>query len=317
MSRPPRARRGRPDLPRPEPGRRPRHDLRGRRRLRRVSPRPRRDRHASPHAVLAYCVMPNHFHLVLWPVGDGDLSRFMHRLTMTHTQRWHAHHPLGRDGPPLPGPVQVVSGPGRRPLPHPLPLRRVQRPPRRPGAQAEAWPVGSLWRSSPRPRPGRLVYRSAGGLGRASQRSPELPPRKRRLLRSLRRGQPLGTPDWQTDTAAPPGVGNHAPAARTPQKGRPRHYRLPTPFPDPRPALRLNSRRHAGVPRRPDSSAHADETDRWGTPVFLRRRNPQRNPPVTKSESPLGPGILWSSISPILYIRQGHFKKFPTDARRP
>ena len=41
--------------------------------------------------LLAYCVMPNHFHLVVWPVGDGDLSRFMRLLTLTHTQRWHAH----------------------------------------------------------------------------------------------------------------------------------------------------------------------------------------------------------------------------------
>jgi putative transposase len=38
-----------------------------------------------------YCEMPNHFHLVLWPRGDGELSRFMQWLTMTHTQRWHAH----------------------------------------------------------------------------------------------------------------------------------------------------------------------------------------------------------------------------------
>jgi putative transposase len=30
--------------------------------------------------VLAYCLMPNHFHLALWPRGDGDLSRFMQWL---------------------------------------------------------------------------------------------------------------------------------------------------------------------------------------------------------------------------------------------
>jgi len=41
--------------------------------------------------VCAYALMPNHFHLVLWPRKDGDLSRFMQWLTMTHTQRWHAH----------------------------------------------------------------------------------------------------------------------------------------------------------------------------------------------------------------------------------
>jgi len=42
--------------------------------------------------VLAYCLMPNHWHLVLWPRRDGDLSKFMGWVTLTHTQRWHAHH---------------------------------------------------------------------------------------------------------------------------------------------------------------------------------------------------------------------------------
>jgi len=41
--------------------------------------------------LLAYCVMPNHWHLVVWPRGNGDLSRFMNWLTLTHTQRWHRH----------------------------------------------------------------------------------------------------------------------------------------------------------------------------------------------------------------------------------
>src|SRR5262245_60182922 len=46
--------------------------------------------------LLAYCVMPNHWHLVLWPRQDGDLSRFMNWLTLTHTQRWHQHrHSVG------------------------------------------------------------------------------------------------------------------------------------------------------------------------------------------------------------------------------
>jgi len=41
--------------------------------------------------LLAYCVMPNHWHLVIWPRQDGELSRFVGWLTLTHTQRWHAH----------------------------------------------------------------------------------------------------------------------------------------------------------------------------------------------------------------------------------
>src|SRR5439155_12357647 len=46
----------------------------------------------------AYCLMPNHFHLVLWPRNDGELSRFMQWLTMTHAQRWHAHRRSGGRG---------------------------------------------------------------------------------------------------------------------------------------------------------------------------------------------------------------------------
>ncbi len=41
--------------------------------------------------LLSYCVMPNHWHLVVWPREDGDLSRFVGWLSLTHTQRWHAH----------------------------------------------------------------------------------------------------------------------------------------------------------------------------------------------------------------------------------
>jgi putative transposase len=39
--------------------------------------------------ILAYCLMPNHFHLVLYPKQDNDLQKFMQWVTLTHTQRWH------------------------------------------------------------------------------------------------------------------------------------------------------------------------------------------------------------------------------------
>ena len=43
-----------------------------------------------PIRILAYCLMPNHWHLVLYPRAQGDLSKFMQRITLTHTQRYHA-----------------------------------------------------------------------------------------------------------------------------------------------------------------------------------------------------------------------------------
>jgi putative transposase len=43
-----------------------------------------------PMRILAYCLMPNHWHLVLYPRADGDLSKFLQRITLTHTQRYHS-----------------------------------------------------------------------------------------------------------------------------------------------------------------------------------------------------------------------------------
>jgi len=36
--------------------------------------------------------MGNHWHLLLWPREDGDLSDFMRWITLTHTQRYHISH---------------------------------------------------------------------------------------------------------------------------------------------------------------------------------------------------------------------------------
>ena len=45
-----------------------------------------------PMRILAYCLMPNHFHLALWPLGDGDLGRWMHWLLTAHVRRYQRHY---------------------------------------------------------------------------------------------------------------------------------------------------------------------------------------------------------------------------------
>lgn len=42
--------------------------------------------------ILSYCLMKNHWHFVLWPQSDGDLGRFMQRLTVTHVTRWQKNY---------------------------------------------------------------------------------------------------------------------------------------------------------------------------------------------------------------------------------
>ena len=49
-----------------------------------------------PMRVIAYCLMPNHLHLLLWPHGDGDLSRWMQWLMTAHVRRHHRRY--GTDG---------------------------------------------------------------------------------------------------------------------------------------------------------------------------------------------------------------------------
>jgi putative transposase len=49
--------------------------------------------------ILAYVVMPNHWHLVLRPAADGELSDFMKRLTVTHTQRYRVKTKTVGEGP--------------------------------------------------------------------------------------------------------------------------------------------------------------------------------------------------------------------------
>src|SRR4051812_15893174 len=109
-------------------------------------------RHAM--RLLAYCVMPNHFHLILWPRGDGDLSRFMRWLTLTHTQRWHAHRHSAGSGHLYQG--RFKSFPIQDDDHLLVACRYVERNALRAGLvdRAEAWQWGSLARlaaSSPGP----------------------------------------------------------------------------------------------------------------------------------------------------------------------
>ena len=99
-----------------------------------------------PVRLLSYCVMPNHWHLVLWPRADGDLSRFMGWLTLTHTQRWHAHRHSAGTGHVYQG--RFKSFPIQEDDHLLIACRYVERNALRAGLvrRAEDWRWGSLWR---------------------------------------------------------------------------------------------------------------------------------------------------------------------------
>lgn len=162
---------------------------------------------AARHAMrlLAYCILPNHFHLVLWPRGDGDLSRFMRWLTMTHTQRWHAHHRSAGTGHLYQGRFKSFPVQGDD---HFFTLcRYVERNALRAGlvSRAEDWRWGSLSRTDPTATPTQPalddwpIERPADWVERVN--APLSPSEEEAMRRAIQRGQPWGDPSWQASTA--------------------------------------------------------------------------------------------------------------------
>ncbi len=49
----------------------------------------------KPFELYGYCLLNNHFHLLLRPTGDATISRIMQSLLVSHTQRYHRHHRSG------------------------------------------------------------------------------------------------------------------------------------------------------------------------------------------------------------------------------
>jgi putative transposase len=160
--------------------------------------------------LLAYCVMPNHFHLLLWPRGDGDLSQFMQWLTLTHTQRWHAHHHTAGSGQLYQGRFQ--SFPVQSDEHFFTVCRYVERNALRAGlaARAEDWRWRSLGQrqNSEAPAEPRLspwpIDRPPDWTLRVNL--PMTPAEQESVQRSIRRGQPYGTAPWQERSACQPTV---------------------------------------------------------------------------------------------------------------
>jgi putative transposase len=46
----------------------------------------------QPIRILSYCVLSNHWHFVVWPEEDGQLTAFFRRLAHTHAMRWRVSH---------------------------------------------------------------------------------------------------------------------------------------------------------------------------------------------------------------------------------
>ena len=76
--------------------------------------------------LLAYVIMPNHWHLVLWPQRDGAMSTYA-QMAYGHARAPLARPPsYGGHGTGLSGALQVIPRPSGRPLLHAVPLCGAQ-----------------------------------------------------------------------------------------------------------------------------------------------------------------------------------------------
>jgi putative transposase len=155
--------------------------------------------------IAAYCLMPNDWHLLLWPRCDGELSEVMRWITVTHTQRWHFHRHSSGTGPVYQGrfksfPVQTDE--------HFITVARyVERNALRAKLvkRAEEWRWSSLFQFEqngaagfdfltdwPMERPQNWIE-----LVNAPENASELDD----LRSSVQRGRPFGSADWAVVTA--------------------------------------------------------------------------------------------------------------------
>jgi len=160
--------------------------------------------------ILAYCVMPNHWHMVLWPRQDGDLSDFAGWLTTTHIRRWHAFRKSDGTGHLYQG--RFKSFPVQEDAHFLTVCRYVERNPLRASLvdRAEDWRWGSLWRR---------VHGDAQARAILSEWPLPIPtnwvewvnqPLTQVELNAIRkcvaRGSPYGGADWTGQTAAKLGL---------------------------------------------------------------------------------------------------------------
>lgn len=153
--------------------------------------------------LLAFCVMPNHWHLVLWPIGSKDLSEYMRWLTVTHTRRWHSNRGTSGTGPVYQG--RFKSFPIQADDRFYTVCRYVERNALKANLvnKAEDWRWGSLWQSLNEPGDVLLdrwpIEKSPGWTDWVNQS----PTDEETLLvqHSIRRGCPYGDGEWTAQTA--------------------------------------------------------------------------------------------------------------------
>lgn len=159
-----------------------------------------------PLPIFAVVLMPNHWHFVVRPDTDEQVSDFFRRLTLTHTMRWHSHYQTGGTGHLYQG--RFKSFPVQNDEHLLTVMRYVERNPLRAGLVelAETWRWGSAWaRRQPAARRPWLAIPSDPPLPRQWRswvNKPQTEAEVAAIRHCIRRGSPYGDAAWGRSSVA-------------------------------------------------------------------------------------------------------------------
>jgi putative transposase len=165
-----------------------------------------------PLRILGYVVMGNHWHFVVWPRrGQGEkVSAFFRWLSITHAQRWHAHHGTAGMGHVYQGRFKsfpVAADEHLRAV-----LRYVERNPLRAGLvdRAEDWRWSSLHRRLRGTADEQALLCESpvplGSRGVDHVNQPQSEAEAAAIEECLSRGRPYGAEAWQQKVARQQGL---------------------------------------------------------------------------------------------------------------
>ena len=176
-----------------------------------------------PMRLLSFALMRNHWHLVLWPRNNGDLTRYVGWATLTHACRWQRIHETRGTGPVYQGRFKAIPV---QPDHHLLTVcRYVERNPVRAGfvTRAQDW----LWSSASETQDADWPTRHEWPIDKPPNWIDVINEADQTVaLETLRacvaRSAPYGTDEWRTNhSRSTPGVVPRDPAYPAPDRRRP------------------------------------------------------------------------------------------------
>ncbi len=174
-----------------------------------------------PMRLCGYCIMSNHWHMLLWPSSDEALADFMHWITLTHARRWHAAHGTNGMGHIYQG--RYKSFPIQHNHHYLKTMRYIEANPCRAGIADTAtdWQWSSFAHRLKAPKPFALNHGPVQIPENWSEIVADALPEKElaELACCLKRGCPYGQKEWKTKTVTELNL-----ESTLRKRGRPRKY---------------------------------------------------------------------------------------------